>query len=73
VNPGSFYRSVVAPAATAAFELYRLFAAEARDAAAMTINWPGLQAEENSEAAFRRTCAAVEDLETAKLTERLYR
>ena len=30
--------------AAAAFERYRLFAAEAWDAAAMTIAWPGLQA-----------------------------
>ncbi len=39
----------------------------------MTINWPGLQAQENSDAAFRRTCAAVEDLDTAALMNRLYR
>jgi hypothetical protein len=30
-----------------------------------------LQAQENSEAAWRRTCIAVEDLETAALLDRL--
>lgn len=54
-----------------AFERYRLFSAEAWDATAMTINWPGLQAEENAEAAWRRACAAVEDLDTASLINRL--
>lgn len=62
-----------APSFDAAFEQYRLFAAETWDAAAMTINWPGLQAQENSDAAFRRTCAAVDDLETADLMNRLFR
>jgi hypothetical protein len=64
---------VDAPSFDAAFDQYRLFAAETWDAAAMTINWPGLQAQENSDAAFRRTCAAVDDLETAGLMNRLYR
>lgn len=62
-----------APSFDAAFNQYRLFAAETWDAAAMTINWPGLQAQENSDAAFRRACAAVDDLETATLMNRLYR
>jgi len=61
------------PAFGAAFDRYRLFTAEAWDATAMTINWPGLQAQENSDAAFRRACAAVEDLDTAALMNRLYR
>ena len=56
-----------------AFDRYRLFAAEAWDATAMTVNWPGLQAQENTDAAFRRTCAAVEDLDTAALMNKLYR
>jgi hypothetical protein len=59
------------PALDAAYQRYRLFAAEAWDATAMTIAWPGLQAQENSEAAWRRTCAAVEDLETADVLNRL--
>ena len=37
-----------------AFERYRCFAAEAWDAGAMTVAWPGLQAPENVDAAFRR-------------------
>jgi hypothetical protein len=61
------------PSFDAAFERYRLFGAEAWDATAMTINWPGLQAQENTDAAFRRACAAVEDLETATLMNRLFR
>jgi hypothetical protein len=61
------------PAFDTAFDRYRLFAAEAWDATAMTINWPGLQAQQNADAAFRRTCAAVEDLDTAALMNRLYR
>lgn len=61
------------PAFDTAFDLYRLFAAEAWDATAMTINWPGLQAQQNSVAAFRRACTAVEDLDTAALINRLYR
>lgn len=56
-----------------AFDRYRLFAAEAWDATAMTINWPGLQAQQNADAAFRRACMAVEDLDTAALMNRLYR
>jgi hypothetical protein len=59
------------PSLDAAFQRYRLFAAEAWDATAMTIAWPGLQAQENSEAAWRRTCVAVEDLETAAVLNRL--
>ena len=47
-----------APAFDTAFDRYRLFAAEAWDATAMTINWPGLQAQQNADAAFRRACAA---------------
>ncbi|CDO31218.1 phosphotransferase [Mycolicibacterium porcinum] len=54
-----------------AFERYRLFSAEAWDATAMTIAWPGLQAQENAEAAWRRACVAVEDLDTAALLNRL--
>src|ERR1700722_10797993 len=61
------------PAFDTAFDRYRLFAAEAWDATAMTINWPGLQAQQNADAAFRRACAAVEDLDTAALMNRLYR
>jgi hypothetical protein len=61
------------PAFHTAFDRYRLFAAEAWDATAMTINWPGLQAEQNADAAFRRACTAVEDLDTAALMNRLYR
>lgn len=56
-----------------AFDRYRLFAAEAWDATAMTVNWPGLQAQDNTDAAFRRACAAVDDLETAALMNQLYR
>jgi hypothetical protein len=61
------------PAFDTAFDRYRLFAAEAWDATAMTINWPGLQAQQNADAAFRRACAAVGDLDTAALMNRLYR
>jgi hypothetical protein len=56
-----------------AFDRYRLFAAEAWDATAMTINWPGLQEQQNADAAFRRACAAVEDLDTAARMNRVYR
>lgn len=59
------------PTPDAAFERYRLYAAEAWDATAMTIAWPGLQAQENAEAAWRRTCVAVADLETAAVLNRL--
>jgi hypothetical protein len=59
------------PSLDAAFQRYRLFAAEAWDATAMTIAWPGLQAQENSDAAWRRTCVAVEDLETAAVLNQL--
>jgi hypothetical protein len=61
------------PAFDTAFDRYRLFAAEAWDTTAMTINWPGLQAQQNADAAFRRACRAVEDLDTAALMNRLYR
>jgi hypothetical protein len=61
------------PAFDSAFDRYRLFAAEAWDATAMTINWPGLQAQQDADAAFRRACTAVEDLGTAALMNRLYR
>jgi aminoglycoside phosphotransferase (APT) family kinase protein len=61
------------PAFDTAFDRYRLFAAEAWDATAMTINWPGLQAQQNADAAFGRACRAVEDLDTAALMNRLYR
>jgi Ecdysteroid kinase-like family len=57
----------------AAFQRYRLFSAEAWDATAMTINWPGLQAPENMEAGWRRACLAVEDLDTAAALKRLAR
>ncbi len=53
------------PGRDEAFERYRLFSAEAWDATAMTIAWPGLQAPDNAEAGWRRACVAVEDLETA--------
>jgi hypothetical protein len=53
------------PTYSEAYERYRLFSAEAWDAAALTIAWPGLQAQENAEAAWRRACVAVEDLDTA--------
>jgi Ecdysteroid kinase-like family len=59
------------PALDVAFERYRCFAAEAWDAGAMTVAWPGLQAPENVDAAFRRGCAAVEDLEVATAIEAL--
>jgi len=59
------------PSPAAAFERYRLFSAEAWDATAMTIAWPGLQAPENAEAAWRRACVAVEDLETAAAVDSL--
>ena len=47
--------------------------AEAWDATAMTINWPGLQAPETMEAGWRRACLAVEDLDTAAALKRLAR
>jgi hypothetical protein len=53
------------PSYDEAFQRYRLFSAEAWDAVAMTIAWPGLQAPENAEAGWRRACIAVEDLDTA--------
>jgi Ecdysteroid kinase-like family len=53
------------PSNEAAFDRYRLFSAEAWDATAVTIAWPGLQAPENAEAGWRRACIAVEDLDTA--------
>jgi aminoglycoside phosphotransferase (APT) family kinase protein len=59
------------PTLDAAYQRYRLFAAEAWDATAMTIAWPGLQAQENAEAGWRRACVAVEDLETADALNRL--
>jgi hypothetical protein len=59
------------PTLDAAYQRYRLYAAEAWDATAMTIAWPGLQEPENAEAGWRRTCVAVEDLETASLLNRL--
>jgi hypothetical protein len=59
------------PSLDAAYQRYRLFAAEAWDATAMTIAWPGLQAQENAEAGWRRACVAVEDLETADALNRL--
>jgi hypothetical protein len=59
------------PTLDAAYQRYRLYAAEAWDATAMTIAWPGLQEPENAEAGWRRTCVAVEDLETAALLNRL--
>jgi hypothetical protein len=50
-----------------AFQRYRLFAAEAWNAIAMTLNSRSLQAQDNSEAAWRRSCIAIEDLDTAAL------
>lgn len=61
------------PSYESAFDRYRLFAAEAWDATAMTINWPGLQAQDSAEAAWRRACVAVDDLDTASLINRLSR
>jgi hypothetical protein len=61
------------PTIDAAFERYRLFSAEAWDATAMTIAWPGLQAQENAEAGWRRACVAVEDLDTAGAVNELGR
>jgi hypothetical protein len=48
-----------------------LYSAEAWDAVAMTIAWPGLQAQENAEAGWRRACVAVEDLDTAGAVDSL--
>jgi aminoglycoside phosphotransferase (APT) family kinase protein len=59
------------PSREEAFQRYRLFSAEAWDATAMTIAWPGLQAPENAEAGWRRACVAVEDLDTAGVVNRL--
>jgi len=59
------------PTSDAAYQRYRLFSAEAWDAAALTIAWPGLQAPENAEAAWRRSCVAVEDLDSASALHRL--
>ncbi|MCW2685753.1 MAG: hypothetical protein JWR37_643 [Mycobacterium sp.] len=59
------------PSYAEAFERYRLFSAEAWDATAMTIAWPGLQAPENAVAAWRRACTAVEDLDTAELLNQM--
>ncbi len=59
------------PDPDSAFTRYRLFAAEAWDAGAMTVAWPGLQAPENVEAGWRRACQAVEDLDTAAAVGRL--
>lgn len=53
------------PDAATAFDQYRVYAAEAWDATAMTIAWPGLQAPDNAEAGWRRACIAIEDLHTA--------
>lgn len=58
------------PTPSEAFDLYRLYAAEAWDATAMTIAWPGLQAPENMEASWRRACIAVEDNDVAAAVER---
>ncbi|UPW08587.1 phosphotransferase [Gordonia terrae] len=54
-----------------AFDQYRTYAAEAWDATAMTIAWPGLQAPENIEAGWRRSCIAVDDLDVAAAVARL--
>jgi aminoglycoside phosphotransferase (APT) family kinase protein len=59
------------PSYAKAFERYRLFSAEAWDATAMTIAWPGLQAPENAVAGWRRACTAVEDLDTAELLNQM--
>ena len=59
------------PSREEAFQRYRLFSAEAWDATAMTIAWPGLQAPESAEAGWRRACVAVEDLDTAGVVNRL--
>lgn len=61
------------PTVDAAFEQYRVFAAEGWDASAMTVAWPGLQAPENVDAGFRRACAVVEDLDVAGAIEALAR
>lgn len=52
------------PDAGTAFDQYRIFAAEAWDATAMTIAWPGLRAPEAIEAGWRRACIAIEYLGT---------
>lgn len=57
------------PSPTEAFERHRFFAAEAWDATAMTLAWPGLQTRENTEAAWGRASIAVEDLDTAQAVE----
>ncbi|WP_286199015.1 phosphotransferase [Mycolicibacterium sp. ELW1] len=61
------------PSNDVAFDQYRLFTAEAWDATAMTVNWPGLQEQKNTDAAFRRACVAVDDLQTAALMNERYR
>jgi len=59
------------PSSDEAFDRYRIFSAEAWDATAMTVSWPGLQAPENMAAGWRRSCLAVEDNEAASLIEKL--
>jgi hypothetical protein len=59
------------PSYDEAFKRYRLFSAEAWDATAMTIAWPGLQAPENAEAGWRRACIAIEDLDTADAVNKI--
>ena len=59
------------PSSDEAFDRYRIFSAEAWDAAAMTVSWAGLQAPENVEANWRRACLAVEDNEAASIIEQL--
>jgi aminoglycoside phosphotransferase (APT) family kinase protein len=61
------------PSSAEAFDRYRLFAAEAWDATAMTIAWPGLQAPENMEAGWRRASLAIEDNDVASAVERTAR
>jgi hypothetical protein len=60
------------PSSSEAFDRYRIFAAEAWDAGAMTVSWAGLQAPENVQAGWKRGCTAMEDLEVASLIEQLH-
>ena len=59
------------PTSNEAFDRYRIFSAEAWDAAAMTMSWSGLQSPENMKAGWRRACLAVEENEAAALIEQL--
>ncbi|MGB8403189.1 MAG: phosphotransferase [Mycobacterium sp.] len=58
-------RGVTAPSFDAAFQQYRLFAAELFDAGAILATWPGLQAPQNVEAVLRRGTSCFTDLDVA--------